>query len=452
MNTRATGLLGILFTALLFGGCDSLHGLDIGKGSGNRDGQTSGTGDTGDTGDTGGTGDGSASGGATSVNGVALLYQLASTGILYESAVAGDASRVVFALGDNPLGTNPQRAAQLFGLNLATGVLSQITNEPSGGIRENFDIDENATKVVFSSREDYTGDNAGNRNQIFVANTDGSVIVQVTRITKDADILRFVQLSGDGSVIVFSSNSDLTGDNPAEFRRLFSINSDGTGVAQIGQFFTGSELSLSDDGSKVAFQSSHDPLGNNGDINQEIFVVDTDGSNLTQISMTDSGRSWQPQLSDDGSRVVFVTDGDPLPGGNDDENHEVFVSNTDGTGLIQITSSTEGGSGIDSESSFLNRLPGAVDISGDGNYILFGSDADLTGDNLLADHTLFWATADGTVIEQQLRSDTIPGGTTGITDRSYLNFDGSKMLIDTWQNYSPDATSNTKKLYLMTRQ
>jgi len=109
---------------------------------------------------------------------------------------------------------------------------------------------------------------------------------------------------------------------------------------------------------------------------------------LTQITITESGESREPEISDDGSGIVQIT--------NSDEN-----------------------SGTEEYSKNL-PTPRAVDISGDGNYVLFESNADLTGRGELEFHSLFWATADGADIEQQLRPATIAEGVDQEVNRSYL--------------------------------
>lgn len=346
---------------------------------------------------------------------------------------------------------NPGNYTQLYSLQTATGALTKITNESEiGDVRSAWDIDANATKIAFVSREDYAGNNPNNSKQVFVANTDGTGFVQLSQSVRANDNVYYVQLSGDGTTVLFNSYADLDGSNPDENNRTWFVNADGTGIRQLGGVFAGEQLALSYDGSKVAFEYYLNPLGNNGDNNREIFVINTDGSDLTQITLTDSGASWEPEISDDGSRIVFVSDAEPVPGGNVDGNYEVYVANTDGSGIVQITSADEN-SGTEEYSNQL-PTPRAVDISGDGNYVLFESNADLTGRGELDFHSLFWATSDGTLIEQQLRPATLPEEADQDTERSYLNYDGSQILIDTREAYFPELSTSSRKLYLMTRQ
>jgi Tol biopolymer transport system component len=95
--------------------------------------------------------------------------------------------------------------------------------------------------------------------------------------------------------------------------------------------------------------------------------VDSNGGSLIQITSSD-GDSFTPYLSDDGSLVVFFSDGDLSPGGNTDSSIEIFVARTDGSGITQITNSL-----VDSgDFSFDDNQYG---ISGDGAYVVFTSNA-----------------------------------------------------------------------------
>jgi Tol biopolymer transport system component len=104
--------------------------------------------------------------------------------------------------------------------------------------------------------------------------------------------------------------------------------------------------SISGDGSKIAFESDLD--GDN-----EIFVVNSDGSGLTKLT-SNTATDWYPCISGDGSKIAFQSDVDG--------DNEIFVVNSDGTGLTQLTHNT---AADDSPS-----------ISGDGSKIAFQSNVD----------------------------------------------------------------------------
>ena len=114
---------------------------------------------------------------------------------------------------------------------------------------------------------------------------------------------------------------------------------------------------ISGDGSKIAFTSDFD-----GDY--EIFVVNSDGSGLVQLTsnMADDGF---PSISGDGSKIAFTSDFDG--------DYEIYIINSDGSGLVQLTSNTAD--------------DGYPSISGDGSKIAYNS-------NVNGDDEIFVITAD----------------------------------------------------------
>jgi Tol biopolymer transport system component len=363
--------------------------------------------------------------------------------------MAGDASRAIFVSNENPLGQNPSEGEQIFTVDIGLGGLVQVTIEPETPFVAfaNFDINDDGTQVVFVSSEDITGDNAGNFSNVFLAATDGSSVTQVTSNTGGS--LGDPELSTEpqASVIIFRSDNDLTGDNPLGDTQIFSINLDGSGLFQVT---TGNPipeaLALSDDGSTIIYQGLGDPLGTNADGTREIFVINIDGSGLAQLTMT-AGHSYAPRVSDGGLRVVFTSQAEVIPGGNPDGSYEVYVANSDGTGLTQITANAR------DSGTFTSGAPGALDISGNGSYVVFGSIADLTGENPNTTHTIFWANVVSGEIGQPLREGTVPDGETSrAADNPHMTNDGSGILFDSATNYSFDSTGSNDKIFTTGRQ
>ena len=175
---------------------------------------------------------------------------------------------------------------------------------------------------------------------LFLVNSDGTGLKQLTNDTMPA---RHPSISSDGSKIAFMSNSG-----------IFVINSDGTGLTQLVNTTSSISVpSISGDGSKVAFVSYIGTFNFEGydfDIStSEIFVVNTDGTGLTQVT-NNTMSEVTPSISYDGSKIAFSS----YMGGS---NSEVFVINSDGTGVHQITQSEKN-----------DVFPS---ISGDGSKIAF---------------------------------------------------------------------------------
>jgi dipeptidyl aminopeptidase/acylaminoacyl peptidase len=152
-------------------------------------------------------------------------------------------------------------------------------------------------------------------------------------------------MSGDGSRIVFQHKVD-------GYYEVFVVNTDGTGVTQVTTDQRSYvHLSISGDGSKVVF-ISHVSSDDSDDFdipNNDVFVVNTDGAGLTQLTNTTANEA-KPSINYDGSKIAFSAY-------TPEQNSEVFVVNSDGTGLHQIT-----------QSSKMDYYPS---ISDDGNKISF---------------------------------------------------------------------------------
>jgi Tol biopolymer transport system component len=104
--------------------------------------------------------------------------------------------------------------------------------------------------------------------------------------------------------------------------QIFTVNPDGSGLAQLTNTGINRLPRWSADGTKIVFIS-----GRSG--NNEIWVMNADGSGQTQITHTVLGSCNSPAFSPDGSKIVYEN---YIVGGN------IWVINADGSGLKQLTS------------------------------------------------------------------------------------------------------------------
>lgn len=174
--------------------------------------------------------------------------------------------------------------------------------------------------------------------EIYVANTDGKILQQLTDNNfYDAEAV----VSPKGDKILFTS--DRSGD-----LELWTMDPDGSNLKQItnelgydgGAFF-------SPDGSKIVFRASRPktPEAVSEYKNllaqqfvkptaMELFVCNTDGSDLKQITSL-GGANWAPFFHPSGKKIIFssnhVTKRVPF---------NLFMINLDGSGLEQITFDT----------------------------------------------------------------------------------------------------------------
>ncbi len=148
-----------------------------------------------------------------------------------------------------------------------------------------------ATRLAFGmSRINPMMARSGFGQNLFVANSDGSGLKQLTR--GFTDILG-VSWSPDGSKIVFGAR----GSNGYQ---IYEVNSDGSGLHEIGLPGTSNIFpSWSPDGSRIAFISGG--LG----APSKIYSIDPDGTGLHLLASL-SGSADETTWSPDGSRIAFI--------------------------------------------------------------------------------------------------------------------------------------------------
>lgn len=229
-------------------------------------------------------------------------------------------------------------------------------------------------------------------------------ITQLTAFTPAADQFpqgaTSVAISQDGSTIAFSTDTSLVaGESTNGFQNIFVMNSDGTGLRQLthGTGAHSRSPKLSADGSVVVFESSADLTGDNPpepiasceydeitfqclpvtyyQPQPQIFVMNTDGTGLRQLTHGVGRVAVNPDISGDGTLVVFESDRDLVPGENTDVTKEVFAIRADGTGLVQLTVGDQKPAGSTKIRDDESR--NAV-ISRDGTTVAFDSFQDLT--------------------------------------------------------------------------
>ncbi len=171
---------------------------------------------------------------------------------------------------------------------------------------------------------------------IYVANLKGKIKKQLTdNPGYDAE----ATVSPKGDKIVFTSlrSGDL---------ELYTMNIDGSDVKQLtselgydgGAFF-------SPDGSKIIFRSSRPKTpeeiaeyksflaeGLVAPTNMELYIINTDGSGLRQLTKLGKA-NWAPFFHPDGKKIIFSSN-HAAPRGYQ---FNLYMINLDGTGLEQIT-------------------------------------------------------------------------------------------------------------------
>lgn len=211
------------------------------------------------------------------------------------------------------------------------------------------------TKIVYTNNDD--GD-----EEIYIMDHDGS---NKTRLTNDSYRNYYPSFSPDGTKIIYSRN---TGGFDTDIYTMNVDGSDPTVLAdRIGHAY---QPQYSPDGTKITFNESVGGEGFN------VFVMDSDGSDITDIGESE-GHDYCAIWAPDGSKIIYCTllddnyelrtmdpDGtnktDLIDSGDAEfepsyspdgtkvvyrrhaSNGEIYLSNIDGSGAINLTNNADG--------------------------------------------------------------------------------------------------------------
>lgn len=179
-------------------------------------------------------------------------------------------------------------------------------------------VDEKATSSSWApdGRIGYGTYKVNNRFQVYVANEDGTGLVNLT-MTSSRD--NSPVWSPNGTQI--ASLSDRGG-----LSTVYTMNANGSNQLLVAPGLVASEHVWSPDGTQIAFTGT-------GAEGSDIYVVDANGANLDNLTETANIDERHPTWSPDSTRIIFSGDvvGPPVT-------VELFVIDSDGTGRTPLTS------------------------------------------------------------------------------------------------------------------
>ena len=179
-----------------------------------------------------------------------------------------------------------------------------------------------ARRILFTSKRDGT-------MQLFVMNDDGSNPVRLTDLP---DWNGFPSPSPDGKLIAFVSETRNAEGWPKD-QAIFVIQSDGSHLINL-QPDPAPDLSSawSPDSTLLAFASAREGDG----FRRSLYLIRPDGTGLSRLVENGDAPVWSPG----GKQIAFMSDRD-TPG-----SFQIYVINSDGSGLKQLTSVQRTGSAV----------------------------------------------------------------------------------------------------------
>jgi len=213
----------------------------------------------------------------------------------------------------------------------------------------------------------------------------------LTRVTTASHSLRpsgFPSLNADGTKLVFMSDSDFFNQGIQSIETEIWLYDTKTMTLTRITTKAGSGLrlsvlpSISADGTKVAFQSDSDFLGQGiQSLKPEVWLYDT--TTMTFMRVTTSPNSYDdiliPQISADGTKIVFQSDSDFFGQGIQEDQEEIWLYDTQTMTFTRITTA-----------SHSNRRSFDPTLSADGTKIAFRSDSDFLGQGIPDDQNEIW--------------------------------------------------------------
>jgi hypothetical protein len=192
-------------------------------------------------------------------------------------------------------------------------------------------------------------------------------------------------ISGDGTVVAFASTAtNLVAGTPHHVSDIFVSGPSGpprmltVAFGSLQPDGPSTQPAISADGSEVAFTSAADDLVP-GDDNaaSDVFVADAATGAITRVSVSSSGAqangdSYNPSISADGTLVSFTSTASNLAPRGRGHLAQVYVHDMV-TGTTRRVSVANGGAA--QNASVPSPFTQFSDLSGDGHYVVFDSNA-----------------------------------------------------------------------------
>ncbi|MCP4965416.1 MAG: hypothetical protein GY926_09290 [bacterium] len=379
-----------------------------------------------------------------------------------DPAISADGATIVYeSRATNLVADDTNGDHDIYAYDVSTGTTTRVS-VASDGTQANDDSDYAAisadgSMIVYeSAATNLVADDTNGFQDVFAydVGTGATTLVSVAGDGTQADSpSNYPAVSGDGGTIVYSSGgSNLAAGDTNAASDIFahdvatgsttriSVDSDGTQANDSSYV-----VSISGDGDTVAFLSDASNLVS-GDTNHvfDIFVYDVTTATTIRVSVASDGtqandKSYHPEVSDDGSTVVYSSPAANLvPGDTDGRDIFSFDIASGTTRIIStpIESDTPNGSSFDPA------------ISEDGDTVAYASDATdlIPGDTNMHTDIFAYDVPTGSTTRISVAGDGTQAN--GISGNPAISGDGSTIVYESYaSNLVPGDTNGAFDIF-----
>ncbi|MEZ4546400.1 MAG: IPTL-CTERM sorting domain-containing protein [Thermodesulfobacteriota bacterium] len=268
-------------------------------------------------------------------------------------AVSGNGTKVAISTAEDLTGMNPDGSREYFIFDSDNAVVpfGQLTNDPtnSGSITSSPIIDANGSRVVFTSSQDFVppGTNLNGGRQLLLSrisydspNPPNSQLFQLTDFPSNDFFAQGPAITPDGNKILFATNANITGGNPDGNQDLFLVDATNPASPVFNQItrsteFTSSGGIINSNASLISFITANPHFTFGGEQILLADIIDPIHPEFTILTNFPVGSDLDDLASPNQfTFIAFESDSDLIPGGNTDENNEIYILFPDDCGFL----------------------------------------------------------------------------------------------------------------------
>jgi Tol biopolymer transport system component len=264
--------------------------------------------------------------------------------------LTSDGEQAVFADSADLLGSNEDGGDEVYRYDRILNRLEQLTDLPDVAIRSlSMDVSGDGSRITFATDADPTGGNADGNRELFLLQPEGPEprIRQLTATTGGTPSLH-AAIDDAGDTIAFASDRNLASANPDLNHELFvaQLDADGDPTFSQSQATTGGDadnvrdIDISGDGNVVVYTSDQNRAGGNLDLNAEVMRTVVGGGTTQLTTTTGTLVNSEPALDRTGDRIAFHSEF-PIVGTNADGNPELYVRDVSSAVTLRLTDSSD---------------------------------------------------------------------------------------------------------------